>query len=208
MFVAFYHWTSTIAVRRVGGRAVTVGVVIFNLHPWWVYNSWRSGSPYNLINEPYDKPRRPSITASSEKLSAAARCVPPEKPAFPPWQLQPHSTANYGRCSLNTVLENKKGARAGCLMTGVASRVTIAAWLTRTGDYRVWIETRRCAAALMSLQDVIFLSFFLVRDQRIQHVQQCFKVTSQSLMLYMTRARPPQGQWLLCHELSGQCSLL
>lgn len=118
--VSFWHlvfqkgnnqWTWVITVKRgVGGRNETVDVVIFilaSLHPWWVCNSWGPWSQNDYINVLDDKQRRLSITASSEKLRAAAWCDLPET-TRPPWQLPPHSTANYGCCRFNTVLENKE----------------------------------------------------------------------------------------------------
>lgn len=42
-------------------------------------------------------------------------------------------------------------------------------------------------------------AFFWSGNAQCNMCNGVFKVTSQSL----TRARPPQGQWLLCHELSG-----
>lgn len=45
------QWAWVITVKKVGGSIETEGVVIFNLaslHPWWVCNSWRPWSPYNI----------------------------------------------------------------------------------------------------------------------------------------------------------------
>lgn len=85
---------------------------------------------------------------SSEKLSTTGWCVSLET-SLPPWQLLPHSTANYGCSSLNTVLENKEKQELIVLLLRLLPIVTIAAWLARTSkDYRVRTEGKKYTAVL------------------------------------------------------------
>lgn len=71
---------SGMAVRKVGGRPVKVGVVISgSASPLdrWLCDSWRPWQQNNWINELNDKQKQVSIAAPCENPITAGRCVSP-----------------------------------------------------------------------------------------------------------------------------------